>query len=195
MCFSKRLYMTLGTVRHHKLVAFHLHSLTFFKHPLQIDKVKSVMVTSFSENVQRLLHQRNAKQSTVLVASSASVHGVKYSADIIISVGSCSGLPEFRQLTHIVFINTEILLVCMLSSSWFVKHLHAYEFCLSGGGSLTVTQLSELNYVSFYPPTEWKAMYVTLKRYILCWMTVCGMGTKVISLFLGQWKPINYDSS
>lgn len=28
------------------------------------------------------------KQSTVLVASSASVHGVKYSADMIISVGS-----------------------------------------------------------------------------------------------------------
>lgn len=127
------------------------------------------MVTSFSENVQSLRRQRNNKQSTVLVVSSASVHGVKYSADMIISVGSCSGLPEFRQLTHIVVINTEILLVCMLLSSWNIKHLCAYEFCLSGGGSLTVTQLYELNYV--FPLSSYRVkgnVYVTLKHYMLC---------------------------
>lgn len=127
------------------------------------------MITSFPENVQRSLHQRNAKQSTVLVASSACVYGVKYSADMIISVGCCSGLPEFQQITHIVVINTEILLVCRLLTSWYVKHLRAYELCCSGGGSLTVTQMSELNDVFHLSSYRVKGnVYVTLKRYIIC---------------------------
>lgn len=140
----KNVSLTLA-VRHQKMMAFYLDSSTFFKPPLQIDKVRSVMVTSFPKYVQSFLHQRNAKQSTVLVASSASIHGVKYSADMILSVGSCSGLPEFRQITHIVVINTEIVFVCRLLSSWYVEHLHAFELCFSGGGSLAVTNLSELN--------------------------------------------------
>lgn len=87
-------------VRHQKMMAFHLNSSTFFKPTLETDKVRSVLVISLPDNVQSLLHQQNAKQSTVLVASSAYVHGVKYSTDMIISVGSCSGLPEFRKITH-----------------------------------------------------------------------------------------------
>jgi len=125
------------------MMVFNLNSSTFLKPALQIVKVKSVMVASFPENVQSLLNQRNANQRTVLVASSACVHGFKYSADMIISVGGCSVLAEFRQITHIVVINTKVLLVCKLLSSWYMEHLCAYEFCFSGEGSLTVTQLSE----------------------------------------------------
>ncbi|KAL0147792.1 hypothetical protein M9458_056908 [Cirrhinus mrigala] len=136
-CNLKNVACTLA-VRHQKMMAFHLDSPTFFKPPLQIEKVRSVMVTSFPENVQSSLHQQNGKQSTVLVAPSACVHGVKYCADMIFSVGSCSGLPEFRQITHIVVINTEVL-------SWYTEHLRAYELCFSGAGCLAVTQLSELN--------------------------------------------------
>lgn len=110
-------------VRHQKMMAFHLDSSIFFKPPLEIDKVKSVMVASFPDNVQSLLHQQKAKQSTVPVASTVNVHGVKYTTDMIISVGSCSGLPEFRKITHIVVINTEILFVCKLLTAWYVEHL------------------------------------------------------------------------
>ena len=88
---------------------------------------------------------------------------------MIISVGSCSGLPEFRKITHIVVINTEILFVSRLLTAWYVEHLRAYELCLSGAGSLTVTQLSELNDV--FPLSSYRLkgnVYVTLKRYILC---------------------------
>ncbi len=43
-------------VRHQKMMAFHLDSSTFFKPRLEIDKVRSVLVTSFPENVQSSLH-------------------------------------------------------------------------------------------------------------------------------------------
>lgn len=126
------------------------------------------MVTSFPDNVQSSLHQQNGKQSSVLVASSACVHGFKYCADMTVSVGSCSGLPEFRQITHIVVINTEILLVCRILSSWYIGHLRSYELCFGGVGCLTVTHLSELD---VFPLSAYRVkgnMYVILKRYILC---------------------------
>ena len=164
----KNLQKTLA-VRHQKMMAFHLDSSSFFKPHLEIDKVRSVMITSFPENVQNSLRQYNTKQSTVLVASSASVDGVKYCADMIISVGTCAGLSEFQQIAHIVVINTEILLVCRLLTSWYIEHLRAYELCFSGAGSLTVTQFSELN--DPFPLSSYQIkgnVYVILKRYILC---------------------------
>lgn len=167
-CNFKNVAHTLA-VRHQKMMAFHLDSSTFFKPLLEIDKVRSVMVTSFPANVQSSLHQQNGKQSSVLVASSACVHGVKYCEDMIVSVGSCSGLPEFRQITHIVVINTEIMLVCRILSSWYIEHLRSYELCFGGAGCLTVTHLSELNDV--FPLSAYRVkgnVYVTLKRYILC---------------------------
>lgn len=68
------------------MMSFHLSSASFFKASVEIDKVKSVMVDSFPENVQKYLFHRNAQQNTVLVASSACVHGIKYSADMVVSV-------------------------------------------------------------------------------------------------------------
>lgn len=88
---------------------------------------------------------------------------------MIISVGSCSGLPEFRKITHIVVINTEILFVCRLLTVWYVEHLCSYELRPSGAGSLTLTQLSELN--DIFPLASYRVkgnIYVTLKRYISC---------------------------
>lgn len=156
-------------VRHQKMMAFHLQSSTFFKPALEAEKLTSVMVTSFPQNIQSSLRQRNSNQTTVMVASSASVHGVKYCADMIVSVGSSSCLPEFQKITHIVINNSEILLVCRQLTSWYHEHLRAYELCTSGSGSLTVTQLSELNDV--FPLSSYRVkgnVYVTLKRYILC---------------------------
>lgn len=95
-CNFKNVAHTLA-VSQQKMMAFHLDSSTFFKPPLQIDKVRSVMVKSFPENVQSSLHQQNGKQSSVLVASSACVHGVKYCADMIVSIGSCSDFQSLNK--------------------------------------------------------------------------------------------------
>lgn len=141
----------------------------FFKASVEIDKVKSVMVDSFPENVQKYLFHRNAQQNTVLVASSACVHGIKYSADMVVSVGSCSGLPDFRQITKIVVINTEILFVCRLMTSWYHEHFRAYELCGNHLSTVSVTELCELN--DPFPLSLYKVkgrQLITLKRYILC---------------------------
>lgn len=162
----KNLTLTLA-IKHQKMIAFHLATTSFFKPCMEINKVKSVMVASFPESVQNSIYLRNAQQNTVLVASSVCIDGIKYSADMLISVGSCSGLPDFRQITKIVVINTKIIFVCRLMTSWYNEHLRAYELCSSHLS--TLTQLTELNDV--FPLSLYRVkgkQLVTLKRYILC---------------------------
>lgn len=109
----KNIPLTLAN-RHQKMMVFHLAATSFFKPSIEINKVKSVMVSSFPENVQNWLNQRNNQLNVVLVASSVCIDGIKYSADMVISVGSCAGLLEFRQIIKIVVINTDVAFVCRL---------------------------------------------------------------------------------
>lgn len=101
------------------------------------------MVSSFPENVQNSLYEMNDRQSTVLVASSVCVDSVKYSADMVVSVGSCSGFPDFRMITKIVVINTNIVFVCRLMTAWYNEHLRAYELCGDHISTFLVTHLGE----------------------------------------------------
>lgn len=164
----KNIPLTLAN-RHQEMMAFHLAATSFFKPSVEIHKVKSVMVSSFPENVQKWLNQTNSQLKTVLVASSVCINGIKYSADMVISVGSCAGLPDFRQIAKIVDINTEIAFVCRLMTSWYDEHLRVYDLCHSHLSTFSVTQLSELNDV--FPLSLYEVhgkQFVTLQRYILC---------------------------
>lgn len=164
----KNIPLTLA-IKHQKMIAFHLANPSFFKPSVEINKVKSVMVSSFPQNVQEYLHHRNAQQNTVLVASSVSVYGIKYSVNMVISVGSCSGLPDFRQIVKIVVINANILFVCRPMTSWYDEHLRVYELCSSHLSTLLVSQLSDLNDV--FPLSLYRVggkHLISLKRYILC---------------------------
>ncbi len=89
---------------------------------------------------------------------------------MIVSVGSCAGLPSFRQIKQIVALNTKILFVCNEMTAWYHKHLRSFKLiCDSSNPSLCVVQLKELNDVfrlSAYRYGE--NLVVTLRRHILC---------------------------
>ncbi len=157
-------------VKHQKAVSYHLDSSSFFKPSVKMEKVTTVSVSSFPENVQRVLSQKIHKPAAVLVASSVCLDGVTYKADMLFSAGSCSGLPEFVQITQIVAVHTDIMFVCRVMSAWYHEHLRSYEVCYSNvTPALCVVSLSELNDV--FPLSAYRIggkLMVTLKRYILC---------------------------
>ncbi|KAL3986654.1 KRAB domain-containing zinc finger protein [Sarotherodon galilaeus] len=142
----------------------------FFKEVVRhAHNFKNIALTLAMRHQKMMSFHLNAQQNTVLVASSACVHGIKYSADMVISVGSCSGLPDFRQITKIVVINTEILFVCRLMTSRYHEHFRAYELCGNHLSTVSVTELCELN--DPFPLSLYKVKgrpLITLKRYILC---------------------------
>ncbi len=140
-------------VRHQRMVAYHVDLSSFFKPPVQMDKVKSTLISSFPESVQNMLQQNFPIQSTVLVTSSVCIDGIKYSPDMVLSAGASSCLPDFRQIVKIVIINTNILFVCKKQTSWYIEHLRSYELC-SHVPDMTVTKLSDLNDV--FPLASYK---------------------------------------
>ena len=93
--------------------------------------------------------------AAVLVASSICLDGVTYKADMVVSAGYCSGLPEFRQITQVVAVHTEIMFVCRVMSAWYHEHLRSYEVCYSDvTPPLCVVPLSEHNKVFPFQHTE-----------------------------------------
>lgn len=155
-------------MKHQKMMAYYLDTSSFFNPPVEMDKVTTASIASFPENVQQVFCQRVPHLTTVLVTSSVSVDGVRYCEDMMISVGSCSGLPEFKQIKQIVSINTEVLFVCKTMTAWYHEHLRSFELC-DGNASLCVVQLKELNDVFPLPTYRFRDNFiVTLRRYILC---------------------------
>lgn len=165
----KNVALTLA-VKHQKAVSYHLDLSSFFKPSVEMEKVSTVSVSYFPENVKRILSQKIHESATVFVASSICVDGVTYKPDMVVSAGTCSGLPEFKQITKIVAVHTEILFVCRVMSAWYHEHLRSYEVCYCDITTpLCVVPLSELNDV--FPLSAYRLggkLRVTLKRFILC---------------------------
>lgn len=155
-------------VRHQRLLAYYIDSPSFLKPPIQTEKVMGTLMSTFPQNIQEFLRQKYAVQNTVLAASSVSIDGIKYNPDMVVSVGTCSGLPDFRQIFKILVINSDVLFVCKELTCWYIEHLRSFELC-SHVLSLSITKPSDLNDPFPLPAYTLRGRtYVTLKHYIIC---------------------------
>lgn len=163
----KNVALTLA-MKHQKAISYYLDCNSFFRPTVELTKVSKVLVSSYSIDVQRALPQSISAPGSVLVASSVCIDGIKYNVDMILCIGSCSGLPAFGQITHIIASNTEIMFVCRKMTAWYEEHIRSYELCHSLG-SFCVTKWSDLTDV--FPLCAYKIqgkLMVTLKRFVLC---------------------------
>lgn len=164
----KNVAMTLAT-KHQRSVSYHLDCSSYFRPSVEMTKVSPVLLASFPLNVQREIAENITKPGPVLDASSICVDGIKYHPGMILSAGSCSGLPEFAQIEKIVTANTEILFVCHKMTAWYNEHLRSYHLLYNGVPSMSLFKMSELNDVlplSVYGVQG--ELMVTLRRYVIC---------------------------
>lgn len=141
----------------------------FSSHPFKWTRWHS-LISSLPKNIQNFLKQQYASPNTVLVASSVSIDGIMCSPDMIVSVGSCSCLPKFRQIHNILVINSDILCLCKHMTSYYNEHLRSYKLC-SHVSSMSVNMLSDLN--EPFPLAAYRIRgrtFVTHRHYILCWL-------------------------
>ena len=163
----KNVALTLAR-RHQKMVACHLDAASFFKPELQVHSVKSALLSSFPGNIQDFVQQRYGAHKTVLLAASIIVDGIKYVAGMVVSVGSCAGLPEFRQIKQLLIINTDAVFICRPMIAWYHEHFRAYELT-QGSVGLTAILMADFNDV--LPLSAYKLRgkwFVSPKRYIFC---------------------------
>lgn len=124
---------------------------------------------SLEPNLKTAIERKLGCRNTLSFARTVAVHGTTYFKGMAVSVGSCSGLPEFSIIQNILITDGEVSLFLKSLASWYIEHLHAYEVVGSAFGELHVKLLKELN--DFYPLTVYKVggkHLVCLKRYIHC---------------------------
>ena len=164
----KNVAMTLAT-KHQKAVSYHLDCSSFFRPSVEMSKVTAVPLASFPQMVQTAIAEHIAVVGSLFDASSVCIDGIKYHPGMIISAGSCSGLPEFAQIERIVAANADILFVCLKMTAWYSEHLRSYELHCNDTTSMCVVKMSELNYVLPLPAYRVEGqLLVTLRRFIIC---------------------------
>ena len=88
---------------------------------------------------------------------------------MIVSVGSCSGMPEFSKIQNILISNEEVALILEKLTSLYIEHLHAFEVVERTNAQVHVNLLHERN--DYHPLTGYSIggkLLVCLKRFILC---------------------------
>lgn len=140
----KNVALTL-TKKHQKMISYYLDSSSFFRPYIEMDRIPTVSVSSFPPNIQQFLSKKVAQLTSLLIASSVSIDGVRYCPGMVVSAGSWSGLPDFKLIEQILAINCEIFSICKPMISLFHEHLRSFELCNNSQMSLCVVQLQELN--------------------------------------------------
>ena len=164
----KNVPMTLA-VRHQKAVSYQLDCSSFYKPEFEMTKVTSLLVTSFPESIQNALRKKVPNTSAVLTASSICIDGIEYNVDSVLSAGSCSGLPEFKQITQIIAVNTNVLFICQVMTAWYSEQLRSYELCIPDSPTFCILQLTDLN--DPFPLSPYNVqgkLMVTVRHFIHC---------------------------
>lgn len=165
---TKHILKTLAN-RHQLMQAYVQESFNLFKPVLQVSKVKTIRAASLEPNLKAAIERKLGCLNTLSFATTVTVHGTTYTKGLIVSVGSCSGLPEFSMIQNILITNGEVLLILKSLASWYIEHLRAFDVVGSAYGELHVKLLKELN--DFYPLTGYRVgarLLVCLKRFIHC---------------------------
>ena len=92
-----------------------------------MSQVTPVLLCTFPPNVQTAIAHNIRTPGSVINASSVCVDGIKYHPNMILSAGSCSGLPEFAQIEKIIAADAAILFVCHKMTAWYCEHLRSYQ--------------------------------------------------------------------
>lgn len=79
----KNVALTLA-VKHQKMMAYYLDTSSFFKPSIEMDKVTTASITFYPENVQQVFCQGVPQLTSVLVASSVYVDGIRYCSDMVV---------------------------------------------------------------------------------------------------------------
>lgn len=130
-------------VKHQLMIAFHLHSSTFFKPSLQVTKLSAVDLTILREDIKEVQETKFPGESFVQFANTLCFHGTSYSTGMILAHGSTGGLPDFVELILITVVNGKVGFIVKCLNAWYLEHLGSYE--LEKTRSVKVIEPSELS--------------------------------------------------
>lgn len=93
-----------------------------------------------------MIEKKFGTLNSVSLATTAIIHGTKYTKGMFVSIGSTSGLPDFCKIVHVLLVCNNVFLVVEPFSAWYLEHLRCYEVCKRDPAQLMVAEPEELNH-------------------------------------------------
>ncbi|XP_034546085.1 uncharacterized protein LOC117817472 isoform X1 [Notolabrus celidotus] len=141
----KNILLTLS-LRHQLMLAYYLDVPNLFKPTVEVKGASNVSVDILTASVKQVIKKKFGTLSSVSLATTAFIHGTKYTKGMFVSIGSTSGLPDFCKVVHVLLVCNKLFFVVEPFSAWYLEHLRCYEVCKRDPAQLIVAEPEELNH-------------------------------------------------
>lgn len=118
----KNILLTLS-LRHELMVAYYLDMPSLFNPNVELKGVSNVSLDILAASVKQVIERKCGSQSSVSLATTAYMHGTRYTKGMFLSVGSTSGLPDFCKILHMLLVCNKLFFVVEPFSAWYLEHL------------------------------------------------------------------------
>lgn len=158
--------VTLSLATKHQLMIAH-YMLCPDNENLSLDvvQISEVPIDVLNEDVVSTIARKYPEITTVNLAQSVTVNGIRYKKGMIVVHGSCGGLPEFSEIIQLCIIRKDLSLIIKKLTSWYRDHYRAFE--LHPTTQFAVVELKELS--DPCPLADYRVgsvRMVTLKRFV-----------------------------
>ncbi|XP_049330956.1 uncharacterized protein LOC125799085 isoform X2 [Astyanax mexicanus] len=140
----KNILVTLAS-RHQLMLAYHMDMPNMFKPTVEVGKISTVSFEILDLFVKDAIRRKFGCLTSVSLATTAFIHGTKYTQGMFLSTGSTSGLPNFGKIINVLFVENKPCFVVEPYTAWYLEHLRCYEVCKNHSAKLLVVQPEELN--------------------------------------------------
>lgn len=141
----KNIVLTLS-LRHQLMLAYYLDVPNLFKPTVDVKGASNVSLDILTASVKQVIENKFRTLSSVQLATTAFIHGTKYTKGMFVSIGSTSGLPDFCKIVHMLLVSNKLFFVVEPFSAWYLEHLRCYEVCKRDHAQLMVAEPEELNH-------------------------------------------------
>ncbi|XP_035848765.1 uncharacterized protein LOC118493311 [Sander lucioperca] len=155
-------------IKHQFMLAYHTHSSSLKKSPLEVTDVSIMPVDVLSEGVVSALNQRYPDVTEVHIAKNVSCSGIHYSEGMLIVNGSVAGLPKFNKIIQLCVLKEKLCFLVKDVCAWYREHYGGFELSASPTREVALIELEDL--VDPYPLVEYMVRglrMVMLKRFII----------------------------
>lgn len=137
--------LTLAS-HHQLLLAYHLDMPTIFKPALEVTNVTNVSPDILEFSVRTAVQKKYSGVESVGLASTACLHGTKYSEGMFVSFGQTSGLPDFGKIMKLFILAQKASFMIEKYTAWYVEHLRCFELCRSHSSDVIIIDPEDLNH-------------------------------------------------
>ena len=130
LSFFKKLVCDVNNFKHILLTwqAYCLDMPSLFKPTVEVETSSNVSLDILAYSVKQGIEKKCRNLSSVFLATTAYIHGTRYTKGMFVSIGSTHRLPDFCKI-HVLLVCNKLFFLLESFSAFYLEHLRCNEVC------------------------------------------------------------------